>query len=116
MRNDTGQLWENFLVSERLKFIHYTRSFVNRYFWRSYRQKEVDYIEEKTTICSLMSSSGVRNNHVSLLNSATHTLYSGSIRSAGKITWTLLPDPSKNHLPSAETLAGRILASVLRTL
>jgi len=46
MRNDTGQLWENFLVTERFKFLHYTRKFVNRYFWRSYRQQEVDYIEE----------------------------------------------------------------------
>jgi predicted AAA+ superfamily ATPase len=46
MRNDTGQLWENFLVTERLKYLQYTRKFVNRYFWRNYRQQEVDYIEE----------------------------------------------------------------------
>ena len=46
MRNDTGQLWENFLVSERLKYLHYTKTFANRYFWRSYKQKEVDYLEE----------------------------------------------------------------------
>jgi len=46
MRNDTGQLWENFLVSERLKYLHYSRLVANRYFWRNYRQKEIDYIEE----------------------------------------------------------------------
>ena len=46
LRNDTGQLWENFLISERQKYLQYNRLFVNRYFWRSYRQKEVDYIEE----------------------------------------------------------------------
>ena len=47
MRNDIGQLWENFLVSERLKYLHYKRIFTNRYFWRTYQQKEIDYIEEK---------------------------------------------------------------------
>ena len=46
LRNDAGQLWENFLVSERQKYLQYNRLFVNRYFWRSYRQKKIDYIEE----------------------------------------------------------------------
>jgi hypothetical protein len=46
MRNDTGQLWENFLMSERLKYLHYKKIFANRYFWRTYQQKELDYIEE----------------------------------------------------------------------
>lgn len=46
MRNDHGQLWENFLMSERQKSLHYKRKFVNRYFWRSYQQKEIDYLEE----------------------------------------------------------------------
>jgi predicted AAA+ superfamily ATPase len=46
MRNDTGALWENFCVLERLKFLSAKRRFVNRYFWRTYDQKEIDYIEE----------------------------------------------------------------------
>ena len=46
LRNDAGQLWENFIISERQKYLHYNKLFVNRYFWRNYRQKEVDYIEE----------------------------------------------------------------------
>lgn len=45
-RNDVGQLWENFIVTERLKYLHYKRHLINRYFWRSYTQKEVDYLEE----------------------------------------------------------------------
>ncbi len=45
-RNDIGQLWENFIVSERLKKISYERKFINRYFWRDYKQNEIDYIEE----------------------------------------------------------------------
>jgi len=46
LRNDTGQLWENFLVSERLKKINYQNLYCNRYFWRTTQQQEIDYIEE----------------------------------------------------------------------
>ena len=46
LRNDTGQLWENFIISERLKYLSYNRIFANRYFWRNYNQQEIDYIEE----------------------------------------------------------------------
>ena len=46
MRNDIGQLWENFCVLERMKKNEYERRFVNTYFWRTYDQKEIDYIEE----------------------------------------------------------------------
>ncbi len=47
MRNDTGALWENFLIAERVKKNAYERKRVNSYFWRTYQQKEVDYIEEE---------------------------------------------------------------------
>jgi len=46
MRNDLGQLWENFLMVERRKVNHYTGRPANTYFWRTYDQKEIDYIEE----------------------------------------------------------------------
>ena len=46
MRNDTGALWENWMVSELVKKRHYDRQFVNRYFWRTTQQQEVDFIEE----------------------------------------------------------------------
>ena len=46
MRNDMGALWENWMISELIKKRHYDRSFVNRYFWRTTQQQEVDYIEE----------------------------------------------------------------------
>lgn len=45
-RTDAGQLWENFLVVERLKNNAYQRRFVNSYFWRTYTGAELDYIEE----------------------------------------------------------------------
>jgi uncharacterized protein len=44
-RNDLGQLWENFLISERLKQIKYSKSNAAMYFWRTTQQQEIDYIE-----------------------------------------------------------------------
>ena len=46
VRNDIGALWENFCIVERRKLLHYRRQFVNQYFWRTYDQKEIDYLEE----------------------------------------------------------------------
>ena len=46
MRNDKGALWENFIISERLKFLNNTGRKVNSYFWRTYQNQEIDYIEE----------------------------------------------------------------------
>lgn len=46
-RNDAGPLWENFCVLERMKKNHYERIFANTYFWRTYDQKEIDFIEER---------------------------------------------------------------------
>lgn len=45
-RQDIGVLWENFLMSERYKATSATGNFVKRFFWRSYEQREVDYVEE----------------------------------------------------------------------
>ena len=47
LRNDTGMLWENFLISERIKFTAYHDIFANRYFWRTHNGQEIDYIEER---------------------------------------------------------------------
>jgi hypothetical protein len=46
LRNDVGALWENFCVAERLKHISNQQEFLNSYFWRTYSQKEIDYLEE----------------------------------------------------------------------
>lgn len=47
LRDDKGALWENFLVSERMKFNLSRQRIVNRYFWRTHAQQEIDCIEEK---------------------------------------------------------------------
>ena len=46
-RNDIGQLWENYMISERIKYQEYKRLSSNNYFWRTYEQQEVDWVEER---------------------------------------------------------------------
>ncbi|MCE4564051.1 ATP-binding protein [Maribellus sp. CM-23] len=46
MRGDKGALWENFIISERIKSNHYALKRVNSYFWRTHQKQEIDYIEE----------------------------------------------------------------------
>lgn len=46
-RNDIGELWENFVVVERLKYRSYTSLSANAYYWRTYEQQEIDLIEER---------------------------------------------------------------------
>jgi hypothetical protein len=50
LRQDTGALWENFMISERVKLLAYRRIFANQYFWRTHAQQEVDYLEERNGI------------------------------------------------------------------
>jgi len=47
IRNDAGFLWENFCILERIKRNKYNNIFANYYFWRTYDQKEIDFIEER---------------------------------------------------------------------
>ena len=46
-RNDIGALWENYMISERLKYQEYRRLSSNNYFWRTYAQQEIDWVEER---------------------------------------------------------------------
>ncbi len=45
-RIDTGNLWENFIISERRKQLFYTQQNAQCYFWRTYSGSEIDYVEE----------------------------------------------------------------------
>jgi predicted AAA+ superfamily ATPase len=47
VRNDIGQLWENYLMVERRKANQHAGRGANAYFWRTYDQKELDYVEER---------------------------------------------------------------------
>lgn len=47
LRTDIGALWENFLISERIKYLANNNMRANSYFWRTTQQQEIDYIEER---------------------------------------------------------------------
>lgn len=47
LRNDVGALWENLMVSERVKRNSYSASYAQLYFWRTHDQQEIDLIEEQ---------------------------------------------------------------------
>ena len=46
IRQDKGALWENFLISERVKQNEYKQSLARKYFWRTKQRQEVDYVED----------------------------------------------------------------------
>lgn len=52
LRSDIGGLWENFLISERKKYIENNRKWSNSFFWRTTTQQEIDYIEEADGVLS----------------------------------------------------------------
>lgn len=47
LRNDMGILWENYMVSERVKLQNYNHILVYNYFWRTYDQQEIDWVEDR---------------------------------------------------------------------
>ncbi len=47
LRNDAGQMWENYLIAERVKLQSYKEISSNNYFWRTYNQVEIDWVEER---------------------------------------------------------------------
>ena len=46
LRSDIGALWENFLISERIKNNTYHNKHAKYYFWRTTQKQEIDFIEE----------------------------------------------------------------------
>jgi predicted AAA+ superfamily ATPase len=46
LRQDVGALWENFMITERIKYNHYRQLYTNSWFWRTFTQQEIDYVEE----------------------------------------------------------------------
>lgn len=47
LRSDVGQLWENFLISERIKMNKYKFTLAKSFFWRTNQQQEIDYVEQR---------------------------------------------------------------------
>ena len=46
LRNDVGALWENYLITERMKSRSHANIKANHYFWRTHAQQKIDYLEE----------------------------------------------------------------------
>lgn len=46
-RNDVGALWENYMISERIKYQNYNSVISNNYFWRTYDRQEIDLVEDR---------------------------------------------------------------------
>lgn len=46
-RTDIGSLWENYIISERIKYLNIQQDEANSFFWRTTQQQEIDYIEKK---------------------------------------------------------------------
>ncbi len=46
-RTDVGDLWENYLAVERIKKQNYQKITTNNYFWRTYDQQELDWLEDQ---------------------------------------------------------------------
>ncbi|MEY4144526.1 MAG: hypothetical protein RLZZ335_378 [Bacteroidota bacterium] len=47
LRNDAGELWENYVIMERIKFQSYHQLPSKNYFWRTYQQQEIDWVEDR---------------------------------------------------------------------
>ena len=46
LRTDKGALWENFIICERIKVLNYNDFYGHYYFWRTFKQQEIDFVEE----------------------------------------------------------------------
>lgn len=44
-RNDVGALFENYMIAERMKYLHQRQIEAAVFFWRTTQQQEIDYIE-----------------------------------------------------------------------
>jgi predicted AAA+ superfamily ATPase len=49
LRTDVGQLWENFLIMERMKYRDYNNIYAKQHFWRTYDNSEIDLVEDRDT-------------------------------------------------------------------
>lgn len=72
-RNDVGKLWENFAISERIKYLNWKNPNAKSFFWRNYNQSEVDYVEvDKKTITAFEIKWNSKKRH-KVTNAFTNT-------------------------------------------
>lgn len=76
-RTDTGALWENFIVVERMKYLHYSEIHARHYFWRTTQQQEIDLIEEKDNMLTAIEFKWNKNSKARIPQTFIHN-YPGS--------------------------------------
>jgi predicted AAA+ superfamily ATPase len=69
LRQDKGALWENFMISERMKHLSYSQSAAKPYFWRTTTQQEIDYIETNADAISAFEFKWANTKNAKLPNS-----------------------------------------------
>lgn len=86
LRPDKGALWENFLVSERLKYNRYHNTGARMYFWRTRQQQEIDYVEERDGRLTAYEfkwkprTAKISSSFLSAYNAAAHTVHRDNFR------------------------------------
>ncbi|MEN8204203.1 MAG: ATP-binding protein [Bacteroidota bacterium] len=78
LRGDVGRLWENYIISERWKYLNISRQLARLHFWRTYDQQEIDLIEERGEVLSAYEmkwKSQKQNPPVAWLKSYPHSTY-----------------------------------------
>jgi len=89
LRTDKKALWENFLVSERIKFLQNNRIHAGQYFWRTKQQEEIDYIEEREGVSMPLHSRQVPVTRASFPERFLKPIQAGQREpSMLKITWS----------------------------
>jgi predicted AAA+ superfamily ATPase len=80
-RTDTGALWENFCISERLKLISNSSTSFDKFFWRTTQQQEIDYVEERGGVFHAFEFklNPLKKGHVPLTFSRSYPQHSSSI-------------------------------------
>jgi predicted AAA+ superfamily ATPase len=78
LRDDKGALWENFLMSERLKMRTYKGLSANAYFWRTWEQQEIDLVEERDGLLHAWEFKWQASKHSTVSSRAFLTAYPGS--------------------------------------
>lgn len=75
MRQDIGQLWKNYMISELRKKRHYDEAYCNSWFWRTTQQQEIDYLEEADGQFTAYKFKGnPTKKHLSVAHSQMHIL------------------------------------------
>lgn len=69
LRQDIGQLWENWIIAERQKYLLHSQKWVNQYYWRTKDQQEIDYIEDSNGMLSCYEFKWSAGRKISLPNS-----------------------------------------------